>query len=145
MEAEEGLSKMMEWEHQWERQWGRFPDQWHHPSKPTALKLPCSEDPSGDRPGMDSGNPSAVPVRDSLKSHIAKPDPFKERRDFHKFIQSTFLYTTANPREFPSDDSKIMFYLSYMKEGLPGQFAENVVQKMMEWEMLGLRQNLRTS
>jgi hypothetical protein len=36
---------------------------------------------------------------------------------------------------------KILFHLSYMKDGLLGQFTENVVQKMMEWEMLGLRVN----
>jgi hypothetical protein len=32
-----------------------------------------------------------------------------------------------------------MFYLLYMKEGLPGQFAENVVQQMMDYEARGLR------
>jgi hypothetical protein len=36
--------------------------------------------------GIGGGNPSAAPVRDSIKSHVAKPDPFKDRRDFYKFI-----------------------------------------------------------
>jgi hypothetical protein len=83
------------------------------------------------------GDPSAAPLRDK-KSHVAKPDSFKEWKDFYKFNRSTHLYTTANPGEFPNDRSKVMFYLSYMKEGLPGQFAENVVQGMMDWEVLRL-------
>jgi hypothetical protein len=44
----------------------------------------------------------------------------------------------ANPGEFLDDRSKVLFYLSYMKEGLPGQFAENVVQQMMNYEARGL-------
>jgi hypothetical protein len=83
------------------------------------------------------GDPSAVPLRDK-KSHVTKPDSFKERKDFYKFNRSTYLYTTANPGEFPNDRLKVMFYLSYMKEGLLGQFTENVVQGMMDWEVLGL-------
>jgi hypothetical protein len=82
--------------------------------------------------------PSAAPPRDSHKSHVAKPNPFKDQRDFDKFIRSTYLYTAANPREFPNDKLKVVFYLSYMKEGLPGQFAENVVQTMIDLETAGL-------
>jgi hypothetical protein len=48
----------------------------------------------------------------------------------------------ANLGEFPDDKSKVMFYLSYMKEGLPGQFMENVVQKMMEYKAKGLKIDL---
>jgi hypothetical protein len=88
------------------------------------------------------GDPSTVPLRDSKKSHVAKPDPFKEWKDFYKFIRSTYLYTTANPGEFPTNKLKVMFYLSYMKEGLPGKFAETVVQRMMDWEAAGLEPDL---
>jgi hypothetical protein len=85
--------------------------------------------------------PAAAPQKDNRKNHIAKPDSFKDQRDFDKFNQSAYLYTAANPGEFPDDKSKVMFYLSYMKEGLPGQFAENVVQQMMEYEAKGLKIN----
>jgi hypothetical protein len=78
------------------------------------------------------GDPSAAPPRDSKKSHITKPDPFKEQKDFYKFVRSTYLYTTVNPGEFLTNKLKVMFYLSYMKEGLSGQFTENVVQRMMD-------------
>jgi hypothetical protein len=86
----------------------------------------------------DRGNPSSAPLRDSKKSHIAKPNSFKDQKDFCKFNRGTYLYTTTNPGEFPTDKSKVMFYLSYMKEGLLGQFVENVVQAMMDWEALRL-------
>jgi zinc knuckle protein len=82
--------------------------------------------------------PAATPQKDYRKNHVAKPDPFKERREFDRFTRSAYLYTTANPGEFPDDKSKVLFYLSYMKEGLPGQFAENVVQQMMDYEARGL-------
>jgi hypothetical protein len=82
-----------------------------------------------------------VLARNYAKSHVTKPDPFTDQKDFYKFNRSVYLYTTANLREFPTDKSKVMFYLSYMKVGLLGQFTENVVQKMMDWEALRLDPN----
>jgi hypothetical protein len=95
----------------------------------------------GGGPWTGATPPTAAPQKDSRKSHVAKPDPFKDRRDFNKFNQSAYLYTVANPGEFPDDKSKVMFYLSYM-EGLPGQFAENIVQRMMDYEARGLKIDL---
>jgi hypothetical protein len=88
---------------------------------------------------MGAHPPTTAPQKDSRKSHVAKPDPFKDRRDFDKFNQSAYLYMMANPGEFPDDKSKVMFYLSYMKEGLLGQFAKNIVQRMMDYEVRGLK------
>jgi hypothetical protein len=68
----------------------------------------------------DKGDPSAVPPKDSRKSHITKPNPFKERKDFYKFIRSAYLYTTVNPGEFPTNKLKVMFYLSYMERDFQG-------------------------
>jgi hypothetical protein len=90
----------------------------------------------------DREGPSAAPPKDSREGHVAKPNPFKDRKDFYKFNRSTYLYTTTNLGEFPTDKLKVMFYLSYMKEGLLGQFTENIVQRMMDWEALRLNPEL---
>jgi hypothetical protein len=94
---------------------------------------------AGGGPWTGAQFPTAAPQKGSRKNHVAKPDSFKDRRDFNKFSRSAYLYTVANPGEFPDDKSKVLFYLSYMKEGLLGQFAENVVQQMMDYEVRGLK------
>ncbi len=81
--------------------------------------------------------PAVIPITKNSKSHVAKPDPFRERKDFDKFARSCYLYFAANGHEFPTDQSKILFCLSYMKEGLPGQFAENVIQRQIDRDMKG--------
>ena len=52
------------------------------------------------------------------KTHLKKPTPFHgERRLVKKFIQKCDLYIIGNTKDFPDDDSKIIFILSYMDDG----------------------------
>src|SRR6266852_2326094 len=85
--------------------------------------------------------PAVIPTAKNLKSHVTKPDPFREQKDFDKFARSCYLYFAANEHEFPMDQSKILFCLSYMKEGLLGQFVENVIQKQVDREIKGIPAN----
>jgi hypothetical protein len=62
------------------------------------------------------------------KSSLAKPEEFDGKgAHYEKFIRQVELYLLANQHLFPDDDTKILFVLSYMTEGLADQWAQNFI------------------
>ena len=52
------------------------------------------------------------------KTYLKKPTPFHgDRKLVKKFIQECDLYIIGNLKDFPNDDSKVIFILSYMDDG----------------------------
>ena len=52
------------------------------------------------------------------KTHLKKPTPFHgDKKLIKKFIQECDLYILGNLKDFPNDDSKVIFILSYMDDG----------------------------
>ena len=52
---------------------------------------------------------------------------YKEGKDYQDFKRECLLYILANKRAFPSYKKKILFVLSYLKEGTAAAWAENWV------------------
>ena len=63
-------------------------------------------------------------------SHVAKPEEF-DGHDYEKFMQSIQLYVLANRHDFESDVDKILFVLSYMKEGTANLWAKNYIEEFL--------------
>ena len=54
----------------------------------------------------------------AAKTHLKKLTPFHgDRKLIKKFIQECDLYIIGNLKDFPNDDSKVIFILSYMDDG----------------------------
>ena len=52
------------------------------------------------------------------KTHLKKLTPFHgDRKLIKKFIQECDLYIIGNSKDFPTDESKVIFILSYMDDG----------------------------
>jgi hypothetical protein len=65
---------------------------------------------------------AAATASTSKKSSVAKPDEYDGTSSkYEKFIRQVELYVLANRTQFPDDNSKILFVLSYMTEGLADQ------------------------
>ena len=52
---------------------------------------------------------------------------YKEGKDYQDFKRECLLYILVNKRAFPSHKKKILFVLSYLKEGTVAVWAENWV------------------
>ena len=60
---------------------------------------------------------TAADAKDA-KTHLKKPTPFHgDRKLVKKFIQECDLYILRNLKDFPNDNSKVIFILSYMDDG----------------------------
>jgi hypothetical protein len=62
---------------------------------------------------MSDNNDSGV-----AKSHLRKPPTF-DGKNYQTWMMATELYIRANPKGFPTDESRILFALSFMTEGQP--------------------------
>ena len=52
------------------------------------------------------------------KTHLKKLTPFHgDRKPVKKLIQECDLYIIGNLKDFPNNDSKVIFILSYMDDG----------------------------
>ena len=60
---------------------------------------------------------TAADAKDA-KTHLKKLTPFHgDRKLVKKFIQECDLYIIGNSKDFPTDESKVIFILSYMDDG----------------------------
>ena len=60
---------------------------------------------------------TAADAKDA-KTHLKKLTPFHgDRKLIKKFIQECDLYIIGNSKDFPTDESKVIFILSYMDDG----------------------------
>jgi hypothetical protein len=110
--------------------------------KPTSDKgkgpsKPSGSGPGGDGGGGDDGDDPDDPDNDdedepttrrSKGTKIKEPDPFTDRKYIRQFMQQIVLNFSANPKRFKTDKSKILFVLSYMTTGEPGQWAEVFIE-----------------
>ena len=56
--------------------------------------------------------------KNDAKTHLKKPTPFHgDRKLIKKFLQECDLYILGNSKDFPTNDSKVIFILSYMDDG----------------------------
>ena len=56
--------------------------------------------------------------KNDAKTHLKKPTPFHgDRKLIKKFLQECDLYILENAKDFATDDSKVIFILSYMDGG----------------------------
>ena len=56
--------------------------------------------------------------KNDAKTHLKKLTPFHgDRKLVKKFLQECDLYILGNSKDFPTDDSKVIFVLSYMDDG----------------------------
>ena len=54
--------------------------------------------------------------KNDAKTHLKKPIPFHGDRIVKKFLQECDLYILGNSKDFPTNDSKVIFILSYMDD-----------------------------
>ena len=56
--------------------------------------------------------------KNDAKTHLKKPTPFHgDKKLIKKFLQECDLYILGNAKDFPTNDSKVIFILSYMDDG----------------------------
>ena len=96
-------------------------------------KEPSTSGPSGDPPNKPQGDP---PVEtDSLEDESVDKDNMSDklnepkeydgtRTKYREWIYECHMYIVANPTKFADDKSKILFILSYMREGTASMFAQ---------------------
>ena len=83
-----------------------------------------------------TGLPSSHPTPKSLK--VSAPDVYDGALDkAETFLRQLTLYIHARPADFPSNDSKIIFALSYMKGGTAGAWADRILEQLEAGEPLG--------
>ena len=75
------------------------------------------------------GMPLIAPKK---SKHIARPDDFNQVEQWPKFKKQVFIYTQEHPVDFATNNSKICFELSFMKEGTLALFSDNVVEGAMQ-------------
>ena len=68
------------------------------------------------------------------KSKIPAPDKYsgKKGNAAKAFLLDCRTYFLANPSSFPSEDSRIMYVLSSMKEGIPKQWGQHYLNKLVQ-------------
>ena len=112
------------------------PDKGKSPSKPSGSKSggggggggDHGDDNDPDNPDDDDEEDESTPRRRNKGMKIKEPDPFTDRKYIRQFMQQIVLNFSANPRRFKTDKSKILFVLSYMTTGEPGQWAEIFIE-----------------
>ena len=73
-------------------------------------------------------NQPQAPTTRNPKLHMKEPDVFDGKAQHARgFLMECDLYIQGNPLQFPSDTSKVLFMLSYCKEGSALNFREYVV------------------
>ena len=64
------------------------------------------------------------------KLHMKEPDAYDGKpQHARNFLMECELYIQGNPHQFPSDPNKILFVLSYCKEGTALSFREHIVNQ----------------
>ena len=56
---------------------------------------------------------------------------FEDAKDWREFRRSYLLYMAAHEDSFGDDKAKILFVLSFMKKGMPGEWAENYFESAL--------------
>ena len=65
------------------------------------------------------------------KTHLAKPVVFNGK-EFKGWWRTVLLYILGNEPDFPGDQDKILFALSFMTEGLAEKWSQNYVDWAIE-------------
>jgi Retrotransposon gag protein/Zinc knuckle len=79
---------------------------------------------------------SPTPSAKHLK--VATPDIYSGHLDkAETFLRQLTLYIHARPSDFATDDSKILFALSYMRGGTAGAWADCILERLEAGESLG--------
>ena len=75
-------------------------------------------------PALAENPPASDPIFSQLaalfgdaQKHVAKPDTF-DGKDFKRWWRTIQIYLAANAINFKNDSGKILFVLSFMKNGL---------------------------
>ena len=68
----------------------------------------------------------------SSKKHVQKLDDFTKVKDADKFKRQLFVYTSEYAVDLDTDEKQICFTLSFMKGGLPEEFAANFIGQVIE-------------
>jgi hypothetical protein len=89
-----------------------------------------------------SGNLQALHPSNHTRSHVAALSLYTgKREEYHRFRQQLGLYLTANWKDFTSDESMVIFALSYMKEGSVARWVDAFVDKALEEDYWGTYPN----
>jgi len=64
------------------------------------------------------------------KEKSCHPEPFTKRSEYETFRRQLTIFFRANGDVYPSDLDKIYFTLTLMTEGMPGQWAQNFIEKV---------------
>ena len=75
-----------------------------------------------------------------FKDFAEKPDKFSGK-DVEKFIRSVRIFIKANDTAFTTDDKKILFTLSCMKEGSANEWAQNYTDSHLDDDNWGTFDN----
>ena len=98
------------------------------PSSPPSSPSPG---PHGPRPALSPlVTPAPVNVPNGREKGI-KPQPFTDKTDFQTWRISVILYLLQNDSTYPTHQDKIMFTLTLMTEGVPGQWMKLWIQKRL--------------
>ena len=73
---------------------------------------------------MASDGTGANTSSERKKCYLQRPDEFTGK-NYEEWMLSASLFMRASKRDIVDDEDKIMFVLSFMKQGLPAQFARN--------------------
>jgi hypothetical protein len=81
----------------------------------------------------DRTNILTLPMMNIGHSYIATPSPFTGRKeDYQGFRQQLRLYLTANRKDFQSDETMVIFALSYMTQGAAAKWADAYINKALK-------------
>jgi hypothetical protein len=76
------------------------------------------------RDQLDNFSNTGVSTR-KRSPKVATPDPFSgDRKKAKSFLRQVLVYVAGKSDEFPDDSTKVLFMLSYMKDGLAGKWGD---------------------
>ena len=86
---------------------------------------------SAPAPGAAAAAPVQPPAQ--RRNVTAEPEPFGgDRNKGRQFYQQCWVYMRARPTDFPTDEDRMLFILSWMKTGPAAVWAGTITQKLME-------------
>jgi hypothetical protein len=73
---------------------------------------------------------AAAATTENKETRLSPPTPFNgDRKKLNTFLLEGAIYLTMNKKVYDDDNKKVLFMLSYMKEGMAGHWKESFVHK----------------
>ena len=102
------------------------------PNTPNPPGPPGPPPPPPPRPfGPGIATPAPIPHVPNGKERGNKPEPFTDVKKFESFYLAYIIYLLQNNSVYPTDQDKILFILSLMNDGVPGEWMKHWMAQLI--------------